>query len=61
MTDTELVEVKQKLKAFFAAQFYTYADTYGAPYSELTGGDLEGFSLEAVCSTIDAFEPSKIG
>lgn len=53
-------ELKEKLKAFFASQFYKYADTYGPDYSEHTGGDLEAFSLEAVCKVIDEFDESKI-
>jgi hypothetical protein len=52
-------ETKQKLKAFFAANFYKYADTEGKPWSELTGGDIEAFSLEAVGKVIDAFEEEK--
>ena len=55
MTD----ETKAKLKAFFAAQFFSYADTYGPDYSEWTSGDLDGFSLEAVGRLIDAFDEKK--
>lgn len=53
-------ETKAKLKAFFAAQFFKYADTNGPDYSTLTGGDLEAFSLEAVNKVIDAFDEEAV-
>jgi hypothetical protein len=53
-------EQKAKLKAFFASQFFKYADTYGPDWSTLTSGDLEAFSLEAVGKVIDEFDEDKI-
>ena len=50
---------KEKLKAFFAAQLYEDGDLNGPDYSEETGGDLEGFSLEAIGKVIDKFDPRK--
>lgn len=54
------LEEKAKLKAFFAAQLYVEGDTYGPAYSDLTGGDLEGFSLEAIGKVIDKFDSNKV-
>jgi len=53
-------EEKQKLKAFFTAQFFHDADVYGPDYSTLTSGDIEGFSLEAIGKVIDKFDETKI-
>lgn len=53
-------EIKEKLKAFFAAQFYTHATVHGPDYSTCTGGDLEGFTLEGVGKAIDEFDETKI-
>ncbi len=53
-------EIKAKLKAFFVASFFKYADTYGPDWSEVTSGDLHAFSLEAVNKVIDDFDESKI-
>lgn len=52
---------KIKLKAWFAAQFYNEASVYGEPISDVTGGELEGFSLEDVNRVIDKFDPETIG
>jgi hypothetical protein len=56
----KLDEWKAKLKAYFASQLWEEGDMYGPPYSEVTGGDLEGFSLEKVNKVIDKFDPGKI-
>lgn len=53
-------ETKNKLKAYFAAQFFRDADVYGPDYSTMTSGDIEGFSLEAVGKVIDSFDEEKI-
>ncbi len=51
---------KAKLKAFIVASFYKYADVRGPDYSEYTGGDLEGFTIEALSKLIDEFDEAKI-
>lgn len=44
-----------KLKAYFCASFFSHGDLSGPDYSTLTGGDVEGFSLEAINRVIDEF------